>query len=62
MRVLVSFNDGKTWQRLAITRVHGIWRAVVHDPATGYVSLRSLVTDVHGDSTEQTVYRAYAVS
>ncbi len=62
VRVLVSFNDGKTWQRLATTRVHGIWRAVVHDPATGYVSLRSLVTDVHGDSTEQTVYRAYAVS
>ena len=62
VRVLVSFNDGKTWQRLAITRLHGAWRAAVHDPATGYVSLRSVVTDVHGDSTEQTVYRAYAVS
>jgi hypothetical protein len=35
---------------------------MVHDPATGFVSLRSVVTDVHGDRTEQTVYRAYAVS
>ena len=62
VRLYVSFNDGTTWQPLAITRLHGSWRAVVHDPATGYVSLRSLVTDGHGDRTEQTVYRAYAVS
>jgi hypothetical protein len=38
------------------------WLATVPDPASGYVSLRSVVTDVHGDSSVQTIYRAFAVA
>jgi hypothetical protein len=34
----------------------------VHDPASGYVALRSVVTDTRGDSTTETIYRAYAIA
>jgi hypothetical protein len=62
VRVLASFDDGKTWQALKISR-HGIYGLTsVHDPLTGYVALRSIVTDVHGDRTVQTIYRAYSIS
>jgi hypothetical protein len=61
VQLLVSDNGGASWQKIALTRVGSSWQARIRDPASGYVSLRSIVTDVHGDSTEQTVYRAYAV-
>jgi hypothetical protein len=60
--VYVSDDGGATWQLLPLTRSGGMWRGTVHDPGTGYVSIRSIVTDVHGDRTKQTVYRAYSVS
>jgi hypothetical protein len=62
VRVLASFNDGKTWHLVAVSRHGANWLAVVHDPASGYVALRSIVTDSHGDSTTQTIYRAYAIA
>jgi len=62
VRVLVSFNDGASWHKVAASRHGAIWLAVVHDPASGYVALRSIVTDSHGDSTTQTIYRAYAIA
>jgi hypothetical protein len=62
VRVLASFNDGKSWHQVAVSQHGGNWQAVVHDPASGYVALRSIVTDSHGDSTTQTIYRAYAVA
>jgi hypothetical protein len=31
--------------------------ATVPDPASEYASLRSVVTDVHGDGSVQTIYR-----
>jgi hypothetical protein len=34
----------------------------VHDPASGYVTLRSVVADSRGDRTTQTIYRAYAIA
>jgi len=37
-------------------------KALRNDPASGYVAIRSIVTDEHGDKTEQPVYRAYAVT
>jgi hypothetical protein len=61
IRVQVSYNGGATWHSLKLVRSHGSWRASVHHPATGFVSLRSVVTDVHGDRTVETIYRAYAV-
>jgi hypothetical protein len=42
-----------------ITRCH--WLATVHDPSSGYVALRSAVTDTAGNSTVQTIYQAYAI-
>ncbi len=61
LRLQVSVDGGTTWRSVRIVRSHGYWRATVHDPAAGFVSLRSVVTDVHGDRTTQTIYRAYAV-
>jgi hypothetical protein len=34
----------------------------VHNPAKGDVSLRAEVTGSHGDTSTETVYKAYAVS
>ena len=62
VRVLASFNDGKSWQQVKVSRHGRNWLAVVHDPASGYVALRSIVTDSHGDSTTETIYRAYAIA
>lgn len=57
-----SFNDGSTWLALKARQHRGTWQVSVPDPAAGYVSIRSIVTDIHGDSTEQTVYRAYGIA
>ena len=62
VRVLASFNDGKSWQPVKVSRHGRNWLAVVHDPASGYVALRSVVSDSHGDSTTETIYRAYAIA
>ena len=62
IRAQASFDDGKTWQTLTVSRHRGFWLTSVHDPASGFVALRSAVTDIRGDSTVQTIYRAYAVS
>jgi hypothetical protein len=62
VRVLASDNGGTSWHQVAISRHGASWLAVVPDPASGYVALRSVVTDSHGDSTTQTIYRAYAIA
>ena len=59
--VEVSFNNGKTWQSVTVHGRGTSWQATVHDPVSGYVSLRSTVTDSAGDSTTETIYQAYAV-
>jgi hypothetical protein len=58
----VSTNGGSSWRRVSLRRVGSYWQANVADPASGFVAIRSVVTDVHGDRTEQTVYRAYSVT
>jgi hypothetical protein len=62
VRVQMSVNDGATWRALKLTRRGSYWLATVPDPASGYVSLRSVVTDVHGDSSVQTIDRAFAIA
>jgi hypothetical protein len=62
VRVLASFNDGVSWHQLSVSDKHGSWTAVVPDPDSGYVTLRSVVTDSRGDSTTETIYRAYAIA
>ncbi len=55
-----SFNDGLTWHTLAVSAHGSYWLALVHNPTVGaFVSLRSIVTDAHGDSTTETIIRAY---
>jgi len=60
--VEVSFNDGKTWHAIAVTGHGTAWKATIDDPASGYVSLRSIVTDSAGDRTTETIYQAYAIA
>lgn len=61
VHVLVSFNNGATWHPVAVTPHPGFWIVHVHNPASGYVSLRSVVSDTHGNSTTETIIRAYRV-
>jgi hypothetical protein len=61
VRVQASSNGGRSWHPVKIRRDGSQWIAQVQDPASGSVSLRSTVTDVRGDSTIETIYRAYGI-
>jgi hypothetical protein len=61
VRLQVSVNGGQSWHAVRLVRHGRSWRALVHDPASGYVSLRSTVTDSAGNRTVQTIDRAYQV-
>ena len=63
LSVSASFDDGHTWQRVAValTTHQGDWIATVPmPPKPGYVSLRAVASDGHGNSVRQTIIRAYA--
>jgi hypothetical protein len=62
VRVQESFNDGRVWRQLPVAREHGYWVVTVTDRSKGYVSLRSTVIDARGNSTVETIYRAYGIS
>jgi hypothetical protein len=62
VQVEISTDGGETWKSVRLTKDGGAWLATIPDPASGYVSLRSVVTDTHGDSTIQTIDRAFAIS
>jgi hypothetical protein len=53
--------DGVHWNALAVAHGTG-WSVQVHNPAKGYVYLRATVTGSHGDTSTETVYKAYAIS
>jgi hypothetical protein len=61
LSVQASFDGGAHWQDVRLVRQGGHWVASVPAPAAGYVALRSTLTDVRGDSTVQTIYRAYQI-
>ncbi|MBY8880580.1 hypothetical protein [Actinacidiphila acidipaludis] len=61
VKVWASYDGGKTWHAAPVTHSGGTWAARVTNPASGAVSLRSTVTDPHGNTAETTVYRAYAI-
>jgi hypothetical protein len=61
IKVQASFNGGASWQTLTVTKHPGYWLATVHNPVGGFVALRSIVTDVHGDKTTETIQRAYEI-
>ena len=60
-RVQASVNGGKTWQTVKLVRHGRYWLATVPDPASGYVALRSTVADSHGNTSVETIDRAYAI-
>ena len=59
--VRASFDGGAQWHKVRLVRQGAGWVAFVPAPAVGYVALRSTVTDIRGDSTVQTIYRAYQI-
>lgn len=62
VRLEVSRDGGLSWHLVRVITKAGNWLAEVHNPFSCFVSLRSVVTDVNGDSTVETVYRAYEVT
>ncbi len=63
-RVTVEFStdDGKTWKRAPVVFGKGnAWRAILVNPRTGFVSLRTTATDSSGDRHSVSVIRAYAI-
>jgi len=58
MTVDVSYDDGATWTSAKVARDHTV---SVHHPATGYASLRVNAADTDGNTTTQTVIRAYRI-
>lgn len=56
-----STDGGRSWHAVPVRLSGGAWSTSVPDPAAGLVSLRSEVTDSHGDTTTTTVVNAYAV-
>ncbi len=59
-----SFDDGKTWHPLTLRPgAPGTWTTTVTPPpGTAFVSLSANLTDSAGNSTRQTVIRAYQVA
>lgn len=62
VQTAASYDGGRTWHAVGLTHSGGHWTAHVVNPASGAVSLRSTVTDTHGNSVVTTVYRAYAIA
>lgn len=61
IRVESSGDNGRTWRGLTVRRSGDHWLTSVRNPGTGFVSLRAAVTDVDGNTVNQTILRAYAV-
>jgi hypothetical protein len=59
--VQVSYNNGTTWHVIRVNRLKGYWQFAVRNPRSGYVTLRSTTVNAAGDSSVQTIYRAYQV-
>jgi len=59
--VQVSFNGGKSWHAAGVVRHKGYWTVRVHNPKSGYVSIRSTTVNAAGESSVQTIYRAYRI-
>jgi len=58
----ISFNDGRSWHMLHITGHRSRWLARVRNPDRGFVSLRSTVIDINGNSSVETINRAYGIA
>jgi hypothetical protein len=54
--------DGVHWTALAVSHTSSGWSVLVKNPAMGTISLRATVTGSHGDTSTETISRAYAIS
>jgi hypothetical protein len=54
--------DGNHWNLLTVHHNSGGWYVTVPNPAKGDVYLRATVTGSHGDTSTETVHKAYAIS
>jgi hypothetical protein len=62
-RVLVSFNDGRTWRAARLIRTGGrFFRATFNAPAGAYVTLRTSATDAAGGSVTETIVHGYKIA
>ncbi|MEV4277730.1 hypothetical protein [Actinoplanes xinjiangensis] len=57
----VSFDGGRTWKAVPVKKINGVWAAVVTNPASGAVALRTRATYTSGGYTEAGIQRAYAI-
>ncbi|GGN73506.1 hypothetical protein GCM10010112_42860 [Actinoplanes lobatus] len=57
----ISTDGGRTWRSVPVRKINGVWHAIVPNPASGAVSLRTRATYTNGGYTEATVFRAYAI-
>jgi hypothetical protein len=57
-----SSNDGRTWRKVRAVRHKGFWLLAVRNPQSGFVSLRATVISSSGDTSIETIYRAYGIS
>lgn len=61
VRVWASSNGGVTWAAQSVKHSGSAWSVNIANPSSGAISLRSTVTDTHGNTTETSVYRVYAL-
>ncbi|GAA2810432.1 S8 family peptidase [Kribbella solani] len=61
LAVDVSYDDGDTWRAARVTRTGAGFVANVHNRPNGFISLRSRLSDSAGDTSDQTIIRAYHV-
>lgn len=61
LRLSVSYDDGETWQPASLATNDDDWTASVDHPERGYASLRAHVTDADGNTSTQTIVRAYRI-
>ncbi|WP_285750712.1 S8 family serine peptidase [Lentzea sp. NBRC 105346] len=54
--------DGKTWQKASVTPKDGTWTVTVHNPASGFVWMRTEARDAGGNTVSQTMQNAYAIA
>jgi subtilisin family serine protease len=59
----VSYDDGRTWRTVHVTRHGATADALLHHPGhAGYASLRFAAADKAGNTVTQTVIRAYRIA
>jgi hypothetical protein len=62
LTVQASYDAGRTWHPVPVTRHGDGWRAAVPHSSAGYVSLRTHTADAAGNTIDETILRAHRVT